>query len=204
MDYNTIPTDDVINTTVKALTAHGITVETVGSGKEALSRLQELIPTGAAVMNGSSTTLNQIGYTNLLKSGETGWRNLHKEILEEKDKGRQADLRRKSLAEADYFLASPNAITEDGLLVAVDATGSRTGAFPFAAKKLLLVAGVQKIVPNLHDAFDRIREYVFPLENERAKKAYGAGSTLGKWVIIEKEVIPQRIHLILIKEKLGF
>jgi hypothetical protein len=113
-------------------------------------------------------------------------------------------LRRKSLTDADYFLASINAITEDGRLIAVDATGSRVGAFPFAAKKIILVAGEQKIVTDLEAGMKRIKEYVFPLENERMKKSYGMGSTFGKWVIIEREFIPQRITLILVKEKLGF
>lgn len=204
MDYNIIPTDEVINRTVAALAKHGITAEVVQNSQDALARLREIMPEGTAVMNGSSTTLKQIGYTDLLKSETAGWKNLHREILAEKDREKQAALRRKSLVNADYFLASPNAITEDGLLVAVDATGTRTGAFPYAAQKLLFVSGVNKIVPTLDDAFKRIREYVFPLENERAMKAYGAGSSFGKWVIIEHEVDPQRIHLILVKEKLGF
>lgn len=176
MDYNTIPSDSVIKDTAAAIEKRGMEVEIVGTGADAFARLQEIIPAGAAVMNGSSTTLTEIGYTDLLKTGKSGWNNLHKAILDEKDRAKQADLRRKSLVEADYFLASPNAVTRDGLVVAVDATGSRTGAFPFAAKKLLLVVGAQKIVPNLDEAFRRIREYVFPLEDERFKRptAWGA------------------------------
>ena len=50
----------------------------------------------------------------------------------------------------------------------------------------------------------RIQQYVLPLEKIRAKKAYGITSEIGKWVIIEKEVQDQRIHLILVNESLGF
>jgi len=140
----------------------------------------------------------------MLKSGNHKWKNLHEDILKEKDYGKQSDLRRKALTKTDYFLSSVNAITEDGKLVAVDASGSRVGALPFAAKKVLIVAGANKIVPNLEEAFNRIRNYVINLENERAMKVYGMKSGFGKWVIIEKESIPNRIKLILVKEPLGF
>lgn len=49
---------------------------------------------------------------------------------------------------------------------------------------------------------DRIEKYVLPLENERAMKAYGVGSAINKVLIVNKEVIPGRIHIILVKEKL--
>ena len=88
--------------------------------------------------------------------------------------------------------------------MACDASGSRGTAYPFAAKNLILVAGVQKITTTLDEAMKRVREYVYPLEDERAKKAYGMSSTTGKWVIIEREIIPNRTTLILVKEKLGF
>ncbi|MCR4313232.1 MAG: lactate utilization protein, partial [Candidatus Roizmanbacteria bacterium] len=132
------------------------------------------------------------------------WKNLHEDILKESDRSKQSDLRRKSITEADYFLCSVNAITEDGKLVAVDASGSRVGALPFAAKNVLIIAGANKIVPNIEGAFDRIKNYVINLENERAMKVYGVKSSLNKWIIIEKESASNRIKLILVKESLGF
>jgi hypothetical protein len=113
-------------------------------------------------------------------------------------------MRRKAITDTDYFLASINAISKNGELVACDFTGSRVSAFPFAAKRLLLVAGTQKITSSLEEAMHRVREYVFPKENERLKAAYGQESGLGKWAIIEKEIFPERTTLILVKEKLGF
>lgn len=171
--------------------------------QEALSFLQESIPSGAEVMTASSTTLKEIGFMDYLSSSESKLVSLQNKINQENDESKRQDLRRKSVA-ADYFVSSVNAVTEDGLLVAVDATGSRTGAMPFAAKKLILVIGAQKITKDLDEAMKRIREHVFPLENERAMKAYGAGSMFGKWVIIEKEAMPSRIKVILVEEALGF
>ena len=89
-------------------------------------------------------------------------------------------------------------------MVAVDRSGSRVSAYPFAAKKVILIIGAQKITANLEQAMRRIREYVFPLEDNRAKKAYGMGSALGKWVIIENEFEKDRISIVLVKEILGF
>ena len=83
-------------------------------------------------------------------------------------------------------------------------SGSRVGAYPFTAKKLLLVAGVQKIVPTLNDAIKRIREYVLIRESERMQAVNGISSALGKWVILEHEFSPERTTLILVKEALGF
>jgi hypothetical protein len=204
MDYTKVPSIEVINKTITSLKNHGIEVILVDNRKQALEEISKNIPQGSKIMNGSSTTLIQIGFSDLLKSGNHKWINLHEEILKEKDYVKQSDLRRKAITEANYFLSSINAITEDGKLIAVDASGSRVGALPFAAEKILIIAGANKIVPNLEEAFARINNYVINLENERAMKVYGMKSSLNKWIIIEKESAPNRIKLILIKESLGF
>ncbi|MFZ1970695.1 MAG: lactate utilization protein [Candidatus Nanoarchaeia archaeon] len=198
-----IPDEKELMETVNNLKSHGINTIIVDNKTEALENIKRIIPKGASIANGSSTTLNEIGFVDYLMSGSHGWRNLHKEVLNEKDMAKQMDLRRK-MDTADYFLGSVNAISKRGELVACDASGSRVGAYPFAAKNLLLVSGYQKITDSLEEAMKRVREHVFPLESERAKKVYGRGSALGKWVIIEHELIPNRITLILVKEKLGF
>jgi len=200
--WNSVPSDETIARAAKAIENRGITVVVVENKQQALAKVKELIPPGAEVSNGSSTTLIEIGFTDYFMAGKHGWKNLKEAIVAETDKVKQSDLSRKSEA-ADYFLSSVNAIAETGELVACDATGSRVGAFPFAAKNLVLVSGVNKIVPTLQDALARINEFVFPIENERAKKAYGVGSTMGKFVIISREITPGRITLILVRGKLG-
>ena len=203
MKFNKLPTGETINKTVEAIKERGINVVIVENKKQSLEKIIELIPKGAEVSNGSSTTLDEIGFINYLESGKHNWKNLHAEILKEKDMAKQMDLRRKSVT-AEYFLGSVNAIAKTGELIACDASGSRVTAYPFAAKNLILVSGMQKITENLNEAIKRVREYVYPLENKRAKEAYGMTSTIGKWVIIEREIIPNRTTLILVKEKLGF
>lgn len=203
MDYNQIPSESVIQKTAEEIKKRGIDVIIVEDGKKALIRVKSLIPKGVSVMNGSSATLGEIGFIDYLKSGKHPWKNLHAPILKEQDQQKRMELMRQAVL-ADYFLGSVNAIAQTGELVAADASGSRIGAYPFASGKVLLVSGANKIVPTLEDAMKRVREYVYPLEDERAKKAYGMGSIVGKWLIIEKEMFPQRTTLILVKEKLGF
>ncbi len=195
--------EEEINRTKTNLENHGINVIIVDNKESAFDLLKNLIPEGKDVMTGSSTTLQQIGFMDYYISNNHPWVNMGTPIFQETDKEKQADMRRKSVT-AEYFIASVNAITEDGKMVAVDRSGSRVGAYPFSAKNLILVSGINKIVPTLDDAFTRIKNVVFPLEDERAKKRYGVGTGFGKWVIIENEAVKDRITLVLIKENLGF
>ena len=202
--WSSLPTDKEIAETAKAVEARGIKTIVAKDRNEALEKLKELVPSGAAVMNGSSTTLIEIGFVDFLKNGKHGWKNLHEDILAEKDMQKQGNLRRKSVTDADYFVSSVNAIAGTGELVATDASGSRVTAFPFAAKHLVLVSGANKITKDLNSALERIREYAFKLENVRAQKVYGMPSMLGKTIIIENEMFSGRTTLILVKESLGF
>ncbi len=202
--WNVIPSDKIINKTIETLKKRGFTVDLVDNEAQALDKIKELIPDlNVEVMTGSSTTLYQIGFMDFYLSDKSKWTRLGPVIFNEKDPEKQQTLRRKSNA-ADYFIASVNAITEDGLLVACDRSGSRVGAYPFAAKAVILVVGAQKITANLEQAMRRVREYVFPLEDARARKAYGTGTNFGKWVIIENESQKNRIFIVLVKEILGF
>ncbi|MEK6941305.1 MAG: lactate utilization protein, partial [archaeon] len=153
-----IPDEKTISHAIEAIKSRGIEVFLADSKKEALEKLISLIPKGAEIMNGTSTTLQEIGFVGFLKSGKHGWKNLQEEILKEKDMAKQMDLRRKSVT-AEYFLGSVNAIAKSGELVACDASGSRVTAYPFAAKNLILVVGIQKIAKSLEEAMKRIREY---------------------------------------------
>ena len=192
-----------LSKSVEALKNNGFNVVVVNSKEEAFELLKKSIPAGAEVMTGSSTTLMEIGFMDYYLSNQHLWKNLGSPIYLEQNPVKKYKMRRESVT-AEYFLASVNAITEDGKLVAVDGSGSRVGAYPFGAEKLILVSGINKIVPTLNDAFDRIKNVVYPLEDQRAQKRYGGHARFGKWVIIERENVKDRINLILVKESLGF
>jgi len=175
----------------------------VDTAEDALRTVIDLLPEGAEVMNGYSTTLIEIGYDRALKENRKGWRDYHAAITAEDDTEKRHALRRKSVA-ADYFLSGVQAIATSGELVACDKTGSRTGAWPHAAAHLILVSGTNKIVPSIDDALQRCREYALPLENQRAQHAYGVGSYIGKHVILDREEVDGRVTLVLIREPLGY
>lgn len=201
--WSRMPSEEEIASAVSAIEGRGIRVLRVKSGELALDKIKEMIPTGSEVMNGSSTTLIEIGFGDFLNSGQHGWRDYHKVVISENDAKKRNELRRKAVA-VEYFLSGVNAIALTGELVSCDATGSRVGAWPFAAKNLILVAGVNKIVPTLQDALQRIREYAYPLEDARSKKVNGTPSRIGKCVILANEPQSGRITLILIDDRLGY
>jgi len=201
--WNRIPSEDDIAQTVKSIEARGVQVIRVQNGIQALSKIRELIPPGSEVMNGSSTTLIEIGYQDLLENEQHNWRNLHKIITSENYGAKRDEIRRKSVT-AEYFLSGVNAIAMTGELVSCDASGNRVGAWPFGALHLILVAGVNKIVPTLSDALQRITEYVYPLEDARSKIVNGVPSMMGKFVILAGERKPGRIILILVDDSLGY
>lgn len=203
MEYNSLPQNKSIQKTMEALKKRGIESVFVKNRKEALEKIIKLIPKGREVMTGSSVTLEEIGFVNLLKSKKHPWRNLKDEILAEKDPGKQAELRKKSVL-SEYFLGSVHGISQTGEVVIASASGSQLPSYVFTSENVIWVSGAQKIVPSLEEAIKRVREYVFDLEDKRMKSLGAQGSTIGKLVIFEREIMPRKIIMILVGEKLGF
>ncbi len=197
-----LPDDDAVAETVANLEANGFEVVVVDSADEALEAVTDQIPSGASVMNGHSTTLEEIGFVDYL-AGDHDWDNLAADIWEIDDEEERTAARRQSQT-ADYFLGSVNAIAQTGELVAADMSGSRIGAYPFAAGNVVIVSGVNKVVSDLDAAFDRLESVAYPLENERAKDAYGAESAIAKQLVFRKELDEGRTTVVLIRDQLGF
>ena len=194
----------VVRNTGAALEGRGFQIEFLNSKQEALERLKNLIPSGADVMTGSSTTLKEIGFVDFLSSGKHEWNNLKEKIVSEKDPKKQSELRKKSVT-SEYFLGSVHAVTQSGQVVVASATGSQLASYVYASNNVIWVVGAQKIVLNLEEGLRRIREYVLPLEDQRMKQAGFKGSTIAKILIFEKETLPfRKITLIFVNEKLGF
>lgn len=205
MDYNTIVSADSLQKTITALKDRGHLPELVGNRAEALQRIKELIPKGASVMNGSSRTLEEIGFVDYLKDGTHGWNNLHEAILAEKDPTKQAVLRQQSVL-SEYYLGSVHAVAETGEIVIASNSGSQLPHIVFTSQNLIFVVGAQKIVPTLADAFTRLEKHVVPLEDERLMKAYNAHTYPSKIVVFQKEqpFMGRKSHIIFANEKLGF
>ena len=200
---DTVADDETVEETVSNLEERGFDVVVVDDADEALAAVTEQIPAGASVMNGHSTTLEEIGFDEFLSEGDHEWESLPDEIWSIDDDDKRQTARRESQT-ADYFLGGINAIAETGELVAADLSGSRIGAYPFAAGNVVIVSGTNKIVPTLSDAFDRLESVAYPLENERAQEAYGVESSVAKQLVYRRETEEGRTTVVLVRDRLGY
>lgn len=129
---------------------------------EAAEKILEVIPASANIGISGSVTLDQLGIVKRLESRGNAIFNQYKTGISRED---NLELRRKG-AQADYYLASANAISEKGELVFFSGYGNRTAGISYA-KNLIIVCGINKIAPNLEEAIKRAREYATPLNCKR-------------------------------------
>lgn len=201
--WNQLADDQTIEKTASSLKENGFNAIVVDNGEEAKAKVLELIPEGSEIMTMTSVTLDTIGLTEELN--KEGKFKPVRDKLYEMNKDTHAQEMNKLGAAPEYAISSIHALTEEGHVLIASNTGSQLPAQAYSALHVILVVGAQKIVKNTHDGIDRIYEYVLPLESERARKAYGVdGSFVSKILIINREIQPGRITVVLVKEKLGF
>jgi len=152
MDFNQLATKETVEQVIENLKNRGITAILVETKEQALEKIKELIPEGMSIMTGSSTTLDQIGFTDLLISKNHPWKNLKDEILNESDTQKRNELRKNSVL-ADYFLGSVHAVTKDGEILVASASGSQIPSYAFSSDNVIWVVSTKKIVNNLDKAF---------------------------------------------------
>jgi hypothetical protein len=202
--YNQLASEDVINTAQAALEKNGIKVLIAENAEDAKTKALELTPKGAEVFALSSVTLEQTGIKKEID--ESGNYDSVRVKLNALDRKTQSGEMRKLGAAPDYALGSAHAVTEDGKILIASNTGSQLPADVNGAGKLILVVGTQKIVKDLDQGFKRIYDYVLPLESQRINKVYNttSGSFVSKILIFNRELTPDRITIILVKEILGY
>jgi hypothetical protein len=152
-----------VERTLKALKKNHFDARYVAKGSEALEEILKMIPDGATVGIGGSLTLNQIGFYEAIQKRPVKFLNPYVKGLPPQEGAR---LRREGLT-ADVFLSSTNAITEDGKLFNIDATGNRVGGMTFGPKKVIVVCGVNKIVKDLDSAWKKVQEWTSPVNVKR-------------------------------------
>jgi hypothetical protein len=200
--FGTLADDGRVKRTTAALKANGITVLRAADAAEAKRIVLDLIPDGAQVHHGASQTLEATGIVEEIeKSGR--FEHLRPRIYS-MDRKTQGDEIRRLAAAPDVMLGSVHAVTETGSLVAASMSGSQLGPYASGAGRVILVVGTQKIVSDLEEALSRVNEYAFPLEDARAQAAYGIRSAVNKVLVINREVNPGRITVVLVDEVLGF
>lgn len=202
--------------TIESLSKNRMKGYYVPSRGEALSLVKTMIPKEAIVGFGDSGTLYQVGIIEDLRQG--GYR-----LIDPWEKGinREESLRRRRQALlSDVYLSGTNALTLDGKLVSTDGLGNRVAALIFGPTRVIVVAGVNKIVRNVEEALERIKMKASPMNAKRHH--YPAPcATIGvcsecrsEWKICNKTVIiegesarsfPQpRTSVVIIGEPLGF
>ena len=152
--------------TIQALKKNNFEAVYVPDSKGAVEEVMKRIPDGAAVGAGGSVTLNQIGLLDALKK-----RNIHLilPLLQGKTPEEVHGLIQRTFS-SDVFLSGTNAVTEDGKLFNVDATGNRVGAMFIGPKKTIVICGVNKIVKDIDAAEKRVKEWVGPQNAKRLNK----------------------------------
>ena len=205
MDYSELPNEQTVTKTKSALEEKGYVVHVLADGAAALKKIQEIMPEGVSIMNGGSTTLEQIGYSAVLESGKHNWNDLHAKITAEDDKETRDKLRQESVL-SEYYLGSVHALVQNGVFVIASNTGSQLPHVVFTSNNLIFVVSTKKIVSTLDDAMKRLYDHVVKLEDERMMKAYNAHTAANKVLIFngESAIKNRKITFLLVTEDLGF
>lgn len=201
-DWTKLATEEEISKTSKALETNGVKTIVVENDKEAKAKVIEVLPENSEVFTMTSMTLESIGIDKEIN--ESKKYNAVRPKLFAMDRNTQGREMARLGAAPDWVVSSVHAVTQDGHLVIASNTGSQLSAEAYAAGNVIFVVGSQKIVKDTDEGIKRIYEHSLPLEDKRAQKAYGMHSGVNKILIVNKEIVPERITLILVKEKLGF
>jgi hypothetical protein len=203
-DFGARASDATIERTAAAMREKGYAVHIVEDGDEARKVIFDLLPEGAEVGQGASTTLEAIGFTHELE--ESGRYDAVRKHTRSMDRTTPEGLRamRKLGVGPDWYVNSAHAVTEDGTIVVASNSGSQLAPLAFGAGEVIFAIGSQKLVPDLATAMQRIEEHALPLESVRMQGIYGIDSEIKKVLIIHKESRPGRITVVLIKEPVGF
>ncbi len=196
--------DETIERTAAALRAKGYGVHVVDTGEAAKNLVLGLLPEGAEIGQGASTTLELIAIAHRIE--ESGRYDAVRKHTRSMDRTTPEGLRamRKLGVGPDWYVNSAHALTEDGTFLIASNTGSQLAPLAFGAGEVIWVIGSQKIVPDLETAMERLETHTLPLENGRMQGLYGTDSEIKKVLIIHKEFRPSRFTVVLIREPVGF
>jgi hypothetical protein len=200
--FGTLADNLRVTRTAAALEANGIQALRAGDAAEAKRIVLGLIPDGSQVHSGASQSLEASGITAEIEES-SDYEALRPRIWS-LDRDTQAEEIRRLSASPDVMLGSVHAVTETGALLTASMSGSQLGPYVSGAGRVILVVGTQKIVSDLEEGLSRINDYSLPLEDARAQAAYGIRSAVNKVLIINREIVPGRLTVILVDETLGF
>jgi hypothetical protein len=199
--FTTLPDDESLAATVVALEEHGFSVDVVDDFDAARDAVLARIPEGSSVMTNTSVTLQETGVAAAIN--DTGRYESARNKMMALDFETQMQEMKVIAGQADFAVGSVHAVTRDGAVFIASASGSQLAALAWGAANVIFVVGAQKLVPDAEGARERIMDHSLKLEDARAYAVYGQNSYVGKILEIHQE-IPGRIHVVLIRQSVGF
>lgn len=193
---------------IKGLESRNMSGYYAGTKEEALKIALELIPKGSSVTMGGAMSAHEIGLVEALKGPDYNFI----------DRDKTADKRAAMLAayDADFFLSSANAMTEDGIMINVDGNANRVSAIAQGPKKVIFIVGMNKITKDVDSAMKRARNVAAPINAQRfglSTPCTATGSCMDckspdticcQILITRYSRHKERIHVILVNDNLGF
>ena len=193
---------------IKGLESRNMTGYYAETKEEALAKALELIPKGSSVTMGGAMSAHEIGLVDALNGTEYNFI----------DRDKADDKRAAMLAayDADFFLSSANAMTDDGILVNIDGNSNRVSAIAQGPKKVIFIVGMNKICSDLDSAMKRARNVAAPINAQRfglSTPCTLTGSCMDckspdticcQILITRYSRHKDRIHVILVNDNLGF
>ena len=198
-------------TVIKGLESRNMTGYYAETKEEALKKALELIPEGASVTNGGVMSAREIGLIDALKEGNYTY--IERENATTPEEKREATLKG---YDADVFLTSANAMTEDGILVNIDGNSNRVSAIAQGPRKVIVIAGMNKVCDDVDGAMKRARNVAAPINAQRfglSTPCAKTGSCMNckspdticcQFLITRFSRHEGRIHVILVNDSLGF
>lgn len=193
---------------IKGLASRNMNGYYAADKEEARSIALGLITEGSTVTMGGGMSVHEIGLVEALKKGEYNF--IDRDEIEDK---RAAML---AAYDADVFLASANAMTEDGILVNIDGNANRVSAIAQGPRKVVFIAGLNKVCSDVDGAMKRARNVAAPINAQR----FGLSTPCAKtgacadckspdticcqFLITRYSKHADRIHVILVNDSLGF
>ncbi|WMM23780.1 lactate utilization protein [Tissierella sp. MB52-C2] len=203
---------ELIKTTLDNLKRNNMQGYFLENNEELFPLLDKLILQGSTIGSGDSVTLEQLGVFDFIKNRNYIFYDKHVEKLTSIEK---KEIYIKNFS-ADNFITGCNAITADGKLVNIDGNGSRVAPMIYGPSQVIVIVGKNKIVENINDAIERVRQIAAPLDAKRLDKETPC-TKLGRcidckhpqricnsFVVIARQFDRERIKVIIMNEELGY
>lgn len=196
--------------TAKALEQHGFTAFVCETTEEAIEKSLSLLTEGCSITWGGSATIRDMGLTEAVKKGP--YQVFDRDLVPPAERAAFS----KEHYFSDWYFMSSNAVTEDGTLLNLDGNGNRVASLIFGPANVLVVAGANKITPDVNEAYRRVREVASPKNAQRfdiqtpCKKTGKCADCLSPDTICCSMVhtryvrTPGRVTVILVNENLGY